>query len=193
MPQSDTPFVSVTVGPVQISDANAAINPTPSPDQVWVDYYIMNRYEDNLNRYLIGVTSPDGFTNAQGRRAKSAVVQLANSSILWICDWTVAQYNAMPKIPDPDPGDANWILLDRHFEPAMEDLAADGVSVLRRISGTYFYGSLDADAVSLSTMAFPRPPWMQDRFERKLTTQMFERGLSSTSYGLSTGGGSQNP
>ncbi len=143
---------------------------------IWADYQIRNRYEGDQRIYMMGNTDPDGF--GQDRDTVS-FVQLASPTLLWITDWTAARFNAVPNIPDPNPTNVDWVLLDIHLETASLVVPTDGQSPYYRISGTYFYGHKRPPRYPLSVMCFPRPPWLQDTPPRFIDPAIFEKNLNT--------------
>lgn len=176
--QTDIPPVIPTVTYGVIEDNENWTGPDSSSGEVFADLMMMNRYEQDGHRYMLGVTSPNGFEGSS-----AAFCQLAAPTTLWICDWTVAQYNTVPQIPDPFSVGSGWVLLDIHLEPAMQGLAPDGVSVLWRISGTYFFGNKSPGAMSnynnsvIAQANFPRPQWLADTFPRSIPASALTTGL----------------
>jgi hypothetical protein len=183
---------NIEVGNVSIAD-NAAYLPPPG-DATWVDYMITHRYEGDTHRYMTGVSSPNGF---QG--ASVAFFQLTAPTLLWIADWTAAQYNGPPQVPDPFSVGSNWILLDIHLEPAQIGLAPDGVTPLYRFSGTYFFGCTNPGACSSYATSpfiqaqYPRAPWLEDTFTRNVPVETLLsdlitwQGSSSSQRNTATG------
>lgn len=122
-------------------------------DGVFTDYKIIHRIESDGQRFMMPVTSPDGFDGDA-----VAFVQLAGGTVLWIVDWTAEKVNAQPSLPDPDLGDENVVLLDKHWEPTNLLLKPSGNgAIVYRISGTYVYGLKNPN---LFKMYYSRPPWM---------------------------------
>ena len=124
-------------------------------DKLFTDYLITTHYEKSRHIYRMGITSPSKF---QGDSV--AFIQLAAPTLLWICDWTASSINKQPEVPNPNPSDPNWVLLDDRYEPASLALAPDGVTPLYRISGTYVYGHKNPDDFTPNNISFPCPPWM---------------------------------
>lgn len=122
---------------------------------IWTDYYVVNYYETDMHRYMMGVTSPSGFNGAS-----VAFVQLAAETLLLVCDWTGEKTGEPPAIPTSESANDNMILLDKHIESGMKELGAGGAEedIIYRISGTYVYGFKNPTE---ATMCFPQPPWMQ--------------------------------
>lgn len=181
MPRESTDAV-VTIGEVSITDRDGLYLPDEGgQSSVYADYRIVNRYEEDTHTYMMGVTSPDGF-----RGDSCAFVKLAGPTILWIADWTASRVGSRPKIPHSD-AYKGWVLLDRHVEPYMLTVTADGRTPLYRISGTYVYGRRKADT---AVIKFPRPPWMQDGVHDRtvphalLDANLIETSTSPTEEGL---------
>jgi hypothetical protein len=173
----DLPTVVPTITVGTVDAGQSAYNPPPD-NTVWTDYMINNRYEGDLHRYMAGISSPNGF---QG--ASAAFFQLAAPTVLWVCDWTALLINGPPQCPDPFSVGDDWVLLDYHLEPAMLGLAADGVSATYRLSGTYFFGQKNPGQQSnyansvFSTAQYPRPPWLDDVFMRKIPAESLMSAL----------------
>ena len=170
------PKLTVTFG--KVVDNPNYNGPAPETGQVFLDLMMNSRYEQDGHRYMAGVSSPAGFAGMT-----AAFFQLAAPTLLWICDWTVAQFNTEPEVPDPFSVGDQWVLLDLHVEPPMMGLAPDGISPLRRISGTYVFGNKYAgDMSSYTTSAFaiaqwPRPQWMADTFQRTIPASSLKSDL----------------
>lgn len=150
-------IISISSIPFDTDDARYITN--TDPIGIFTDYVIRNTYDNNLSRYMLGITSPGGF---QGNHA--AFVQLASPTLLWVCDWTACRYNSIPNIPNPDSKDANWVLL--HVTPYTENIITgpDGRTALYRVSGTYVYGCHNPADNVFSQVQFGRPPWLEDSF-----------------------------
>lgn len=189
MPGIDVPTLKIGFGPVQLDDNDGLYeNIQNDTSAVWSDYTIINRYESDKRVYMLGLTSPNGFQRtlptspgnqtSQVSSDTTAFVQLASPTLLWICDWTVARVKLQPKVPDPEPWDPSWVLLDEWYETVSMTLLPDGVTPLYRISGTFFYGHKNPSREVIQQMCFPRPPWMKDSLSRKIPEDMFMEGLS---------------
>lgn len=166
-----TTEAEVVVGNVSIEDELGEYLPI-AESNIFTDYVITNRFEKDYHRYMMGITSPNGF---QGNRA--AFVQLASPTLLWIADWTVARYNEQPPIPDPESADPNWILLDEHPELFLLTVSPDGATPRYRISGTYVYGHTNPSVQTVNDVNFPRPPFLADSFDRTMPTNYLEQNL----------------
>ncbi len=177
----DSPEVSVTVGPLT-GDFGGKFTNEGASSAAWDDYLITNRYEKSQCRYMMGVTSPDGFSN-QGSIQKVAFAQLASPTLLWMVDFTAMRTGQKPNIPNPNVGrisqKGEWILLSEHLEPLMVTLAADGDTPIYRISGTYIYGNTAPDFYLSRDINFPRAPWLENSFDRTVPDNMFENALSN--------------
>lgn len=151
---SSVPNAIVTVGPVQIDDQDAQT--VDMPDSVFDEFIINSKFEGDMHRYMMGITSETPF---QG--ASVAFCQLASPTVLWIADWTVLVKGDL-KIPDPDLSIQDWVLLDAHFEPAAVVPNVDGVSPLYRLTGTYVYGHKNPKSSLAQNVLIPRLPWVKD-------------------------------
>lgn len=170
--QQAVPAATVVIGTVTLEDSSAKFDSNIVAD-IFTDTTIVNRYEKDRHIYMGGVTDPNGF---QGNSV--SFVQLCSPTLLWICDWTIASFRSQPSVPSPTPGDANWVLMDDHWEPHKITTAADGTTPLYRISGTYVYGHKNPNADTVNNIAFPRPPWLQDAFDRSMPSSKLTTGLT---------------
>ena len=154
------------------------------PEGIFTDYWVVNHYEKDRQRWMLGVTSPDGFQGDQ-----VAFVQLAADTLLLVSDWTAERRGTKPKIPQEEPADENLVRLDDHYEPAMLLLGANGQSAQWRISGTYVYGFKNPNQAQLT---YPRPPWLADEFDRIVSdgdkeSNIIDAGSNAASEGASPG------
>lgn len=161
----------VTVGTVLPGDDDAQgtlyQNSGSDPIGIFDDYVINNRYEDDPHRYMLGITSPNGFN---GNRA--AFVQLASSTLLWIADWTACRTSSQPIIPKKESDDPGWVFLYAMPETSNVVFAgADGKTPLYRISGTYVYGQRSPSANVYDHVVYGRPPWIMDQLPNGRTVQ----------------------
>lgn len=146
---------------------------------IWADYLLRNRYEKDGHVYMLGCTSPNGF----GSNSDTvAFCQIACSTVLWIADWTAARFGSPPTIPDPNiyqsRANNNWVLLDVHYDVGNVTLPADGATPYFRISGTYYYGHKRPTVDITKLMAFPKPPWIANFFNRTIpSNDLFEKDL----------------
>lgn len=155
VPQELGPAAVVVVGEVEFDDQKAKFLPA-SKGTVWADFEMYNRYENDGHRYMMGITSPQGFNGAS-----SAFVQLAAPTLMWVCDWTAMKQGDVPDIPDPV-AYGSWVLLDIHLELPDVNVAADGVTPVYRVSGVYFYGNLAPNYNVFANVVFPKPPYLED-------------------------------
>ena len=166
------------------TNANVVIAPIPPDDLlgkyadsaagpgIYIDYTVRCRYLSCKRRYMLGITSPNGF---QGQSA--AFVQLAAPTLLWVADWTALRAVLQPEPPDSDPRDPNWILLDENYEPAQLAVYDDGVSPAYRISGTYVYGCKLPETQVVRNVSYPRPAWLDDAFDRTIPISALIQGI----------------
>lgn len=149
-------------------DSPAAYIPETQPRSLFCDYKVVNDYRENPNIYMLPIASP-----GQG----AAFVQLAQPTLLWIADWTASRTTQKPIIPDPTPADPSWILLHKRLSPFILGLASDGVTPLYRISGVYIYGHLNHGADMSLFVQWPRPPWMENIFDRFIRANNIGTGI----------------
>ena len=166
----ETVVPNIQVGIVEPDKENNVF--TDSKDGIWQDYEIRSRFESDKHRYMMGITSPDGF---QGDSA--AFVQLAAPTLVWIVDWTASKMGSKPSIPDTDMKEKEWVFLDEHIEPGMIIVGPDGTTPLYRISGTYFYGARKPSANVVNNTKFSRPPFIDNSFSRTIPESMFVKNL----------------
>lgn len=169
---NNAPRVTVKVGNVDFNVSPSKYIDPGEEQQLWTDFKIRNKFEKDHHRYMMGITSPNGFEGAS-----VAFVQLASPTLLWIADWTACRYNIQPDIPDPTPADTNWVLLDEHYEPTMLTVGADQITPLYRISGTYVYGHKNPASVTVSNINYARPPWLENSFVRNVPTSVLKQNL----------------
>lgn len=167
---------TINVAPLEETDTGYVEDETES---VWADYKITNRYERDKHVFMMPVTLPAGF-----KKDTAAFVQLAAPTLLWVCEWTCCRSGTKPVVPDPEPSNPQWVLLDAQLSPFMVGLAADGTTPLFRLSGKYIYGCRNPKKVLIN---FPRPPWLTNSFDRYLKSDMFADNLSEVTG--SQGGG----
>lgn len=167
----ERPKFSVEVGPLTVDDSDAVFKDDEEPgNAVWSDYLVNSKYESDGHIFMLGGT-------AEVSQASVGFVQLANHTLLWIADWTASRHNTKPKIPDTITNDQDWVLLDKHYEPAQVVVGPDGVTPLWRISGTYIYGHRKPNSNTLKHVVWPRPPWMEDNFDRSVPANITEKSI----------------
>lgn len=189
-PNQDDPSVfpengveaQLVYGDIPEEDFNAQYQAMDDPSKLFADYLMRNRYEWDGCRYMLSVTSPDGFVGNT-----VAVCQLAEPTLLLISDWTASKIGEQPIIPDPESQDPNWVLIDAHPELFMQNVMSDGNNAVYRISGMYVYACLNPDANMVKNLVYPRPPYLKDSFQRTLNTADLMQGLINNTYTLSTG------
>jgi hypothetical protein len=165
--EEQLPTVFVSIGDVTNDGPSGKwIDP---PEGIFTDYWVVNRYERDRQRWMLGVTSPDGFNGDQ-----VAFVQLAADTLLLVSDWTAERRGEQPTIPQEEPADENLVLLDDHYEPAQLLLGANGQTAQYRISGTYVYGFKNPNQAQIT---YPRPPWLADTFDRIVSDGSKQTGI----------------
>ncbi len=168
----------IGVGQVEPDDFNAHFIPQDNiGNGVWDDYYCVTRYEGDNHIYMMGITSPNGFIAQNGQLATASFVKLASKTLLIIVDWTAARWKDKPRIPDPTPKDTSWVLLDDWTETNHVNIAPDGETPYWRISGTYVYGHINPNAVTINNMNYPRPPWLDDFVNRTIPNAVLDKDL----------------
>lgn len=170
--QQTIPQATVIVGTVSLDDNSGKFDSGVVPD-CYTDVVMLNRYENDKHIYMGGITDPNGF---QG--ASVAFVQLCSPTTLWVCDWTISSFREQPASPDPKASNQDWILMDEHWEPRHLLISPDGSTQLYRISGTFVYGHKNPNVDPHKDIAFPRPPWLQDVFDRSMPASKLKRGLT---------------
>jgi hypothetical protein len=171
-----SPTATISVGVVDFGNEPSKFTVPTTGQGIFTDYKVFSMYENPFHRYMLGITDPDGF---QGESA--AFVQLAAPTLLWVCKWTACRYHSQPIIPDPTSRDPNWVLLDKAYSPAMVTVGADGVSPLYRISGRYVYGHKKPNDDVLRNVSYPRPPWLEDVFDRSTPANTLDGNLLESS------------
>lgn len=136
------------------------------------DYVVINRYCADPAVVMLGVASPQGFA---GQNA--AFVQLAAETLTWVADWTACRQGSRPTVPDPTPQNSDWVLLMKTPELHSLGLAADGVTPVYRISGSYVYGKRRTDTDTYSQVEFPVGPWMDKVDPTGVSSDLLEKGI----------------
>lgn len=167
--ETGTVHAQVQFGDVSdMFDEGALFDEGEIAEGVWTDYVVVNHYERDKQRYMMPVTSPDGFDGDS-----VAFAALAGETLLWYSDWSAEKMGAAPSIPDPEQDDPNIILLDELVEPAILLLKPDD-SVVYRISGTYVYGFKNPKDV---TFYHGRPPWMDQTVDCAVSPGQYRAGI----------------
>ncbi len=177
-------LVSITVGDIFQTDENGIFD---EPEfGAWRECLVRNRYEYDPHRYMAGLTSPTGF-----RGQAVAFFQLANTTLLWIADWTVLKKGDIPDAPRMEQNDKDWILLKVIPEAAeIVPNGADASACTWRLSGTYVYGHRNPSNDVYNHLRFGKPPYLKEGPQRNVPTDKFRDdiladGRTST---LRTGG-----
>lgn len=149
-----------------------------------VDYVIVHHYENDMHRYMMGITVPN---------AGVGIVQLCAETLMWICDWTAASFIKQPIIPDHVPQTiGKWALLGKQFSLPAIITGPDGETPQYRISGTYIYACLSPSSSVFSDLVFPIGAWLQNVFDRSVPLDKVEKGLTDSNQQSSQGGGGQS-
>jgi len=160
IPISDEPIgqANVVQGavPMDGDDDNTAAWDTSEDNGIrsWIDYEVNSRYEKDGHVYMMGITSPGGFSGNS-----VAFAQIASPTLLMICDWTAASWSEQPLSPDPTPVSDDWIILDEHYDTMQVTYGADGNSCFYRLSGTFTYGHTNPADVTVNNIGFALPPF----------------------------------
>lgn len=168
-------FLTVQVGNVDLAMGQSSLYEPNAKEgaSIWTDYTVFNRFEKTHNKFNLGLTSPAGY---KGRT--TATCQTANPTLLWICEWMACRTLEKPLIPSKTPCSDDWQLLDDHYEPAMQKVAADGVTPVWMIRGVYVYAHKNPTEEPETYMSFPKPPWLREMGDRSLDTSMFIEGIN---------------
>ena len=145
---------------------------------------MMGRYEGDMHRYMLSITSPNGF---QGNSV--AFCQLGGRTLLWVVDWTVESAQGLANIPDPDNSNSDWVLLADWVDPSPVSNLSEGNVPIYRISGTYVYGYKNPSDRTYKDVTIPKMPWIEPgSFTRKIDDSKLDKSyLEDTGQG----GGSQ--
>ena len=165
---------TITVGTVTQDDADAEFESDYTPG-IFTDYFLTNRYEKDHHRYMMGITSPNGFQSQ-----KAAFVQLAESTLLCITEWTACKVGTQPEIPDPETGtETDWVLLDEDYDLDMVNVMTDGDTLVYRITGYFVYGMRNPQDKTIKDVDYPRPPWLDvDPSEKVQPEDRLKKDLS---------------
>lgn len=152
-------------------------------NNLFTDFEIVNEYEYDKHIYGAGVTAPEGIAGKT-----LSLFQLCTPTLLWICSWTASKFGQCPEYPDPTPSDSNWVLLDTIPESAQLALAPDGVTPLYRLSGVYVYMHQNPSDEVYRQVAFPRPAWLENSFNREVPSNKKTKNLIDTNQQGGNGG-----
>lgn len=166
--QTDIPDVQVQVGTIEGIGENPLYDNSEIEDGIFQDYWVEQRYESDGQRWMMPVCSPNGFDGDS-----VAFVQLAGGTLLWIIDWTAEKAGNAPSIPNPTLEDENWVVLDKHIEPAQLTKFPDN-TIVYRISGTYVYGCKNPSSAKFH---YARPPWMSKQVDCEVADSQFTGGI----------------
>lgn len=129
---------------------------------IFTDYEIVDKQIWNPQTLMIPVSSPTGFAGAS-----VAFCQMANPTCLRYVSWSARRCAQQPDVPDPTQVSARWVLLRIITAPAVMEVAADGVTPIYRLAGTYIYGLRNPGNSPLSafqTVQYPNAPYFDDSF-----------------------------
>lgn len=181
----DNPEVQINIGKIEFDDNGGKFIDDVQGSGLFTDCFIRNRYEKNPHTFMLPITSPNGFQNQ-----KAAFVRLAEPTLVWISEWTIAKLGEKPIVPNPAPASSNWVLISAN--PAIGEsydlptilVGPDGVTPLYRISGTYIYGCKNPDQDTIVDTNWPRMPWVVDDFDRSLSSSLFASNIIDTTLVL---------
>lgn len=165
----------VDLNEIDFNDENGVIKDNSPGDEPSIEpyYQIKNRYERDLHRYMMGISSPNGF---QG--ASVAFVQLASPTLLWVAEWVATRLGGKPKIPNLSVQNPNWVLLDEHHEPGMVDVQPDGNTVYYPHRGVFVYGHINPSAQMIQDINYACPPWIDpNRVSRTVDQSQLEQNM----------------
>lgn len=171
-PPQNIPAAIVTTGNVPLDFLNAHALELQAG---WTDWMARMSYESDKHIYMMGNTSTKPFNGAS-----VSFVRLAMPTLLLVCRWTACRLGFEPVLPDPNSLGSQWILLDEHLEPVSITVPPDGSTPLYRINGVYVYGCRNPNSKTHRDISYPRPPWLKDVFERKISDSLLLKGLINT-------------
>lgn len=148
-------------------------------------YQITGKFFRNEHKWMLGLTSPDKYNGLT-----AAFVQLAQPTLIWVCDWEASKTGNQPNIPDPTPQDDNWELLDSTIGTVNLLIGPQGNNPQYRMTGTYIYGHKNPNAILAKNVTFPRLPWVKDVYDRSLPESKLDASLVAPGIGagVSIGG-----
>jgi len=146
----------ITVGQME-SDNDPNWKDFSQVGTVYPDYKAKTRIEKDYHRYMMSITSPDGF---QG--AKTAFVQLGAPTQIKVVEFSCLGVGDIPDIPAPDLG-GNWVLLDEMIGEFIVVTAPDGNSSFYRVNGYYIYGCKVPNTLTHKDIQFPLAPWLTEQ------------------------------
>jgi hypothetical protein len=174
--------LEVVIGTVDIDDLDDWYE-EQAPESFVMDFRCTNKFVKDTHTYMGGLTSPLPFQSAS-----AAFVRLAAPTVKLVCDWTVSKWGTktMPDSTAP-PG---WVLIDQiPIETAMMRVADDGATPLWRISGIYVFGRTAPGPLITDDVWFPRPPWIQNKFDRTISPGVLADGLINLNGSTTQAGG----
>lgn len=136
-------------------------------------YKVSNLWRHKNHVVALAIASPNGFNGAD-----TAFCQMAAARLERVVDWEVERTGAKPKIPDPIV-DGNHVLIDADIEPESIELAADGESVIHRVSGRYTYGIKQRSG---TTLRGGKPAYISSSKDNDTTIEgdQFVKGIIDT-------------
>lgn len=184
---------NISVGTVDPTDFEAKFIPDEEQN-VYLDYRIQSKYEKDQhicmmptafwNPVQVSYRSRQGPSISYAGTPSVSFVQLAAPTLLWIVDWTCSRVNKQPQIPNPIfENNYGWVLLAENYEPGMLRVAADGISPIYRLSGTYVYGNINPSLLTIDDIVFTRPPWLEDFVSRFIPREVLQRNLITPNFG----------
>lgn len=178
---SDNPKSPVSFGSANVTIAEFNVSPDDhfakflneqitdrDPSDFIADYLIRNYYVGDKHVYMSSLTVADEDSESSTLDGDTvAFCQIANASLIWVCEWTACKVGSKPQIPSVDPDDPNFILLDEHYEVPEAPLIANGFDQIWRISGTFWFGHRKPSSNLMKHVRWPLPPWVRDDGENR--------------------------
>lgn len=156
-------FVETVAEPVNEQGTDGLVADPEDYSAGITDYKVTMRYEGHPNIYMMANTVPGEFSSPDVLPFSVSFVQLATQTLLWTVYWTACRWKMKPPIPNPNqPSDSDWVFMGKHLEPGMVGVGPDGVTLIYRISGTYFYGHKNPREDIQDNTNFSCAPWLDN-------------------------------
>ncbi len=177
--------LEIEVGDVEFNfGEGGSQSPVINPANIVEPYYkIVNKYERDLHRYMMGITSPNGFQDAS-----VAFVQLASPTLLWVAEWVASSIGGKPSIPDMSVRNPDWVLLDEWQIPGMVDVMKNGQTIYYPHAGVYVYGHKNPSSVMINDINYACPPWIEpSAITRNVEQQQLNPNMIDNEQGNNAG------